>query len=339
MNYIVRSIIGMATLAIITSLNINLNAAPSVGGGTKSGVGYNPPDSSQIGRASEGNLAAPVLEIYPLQSVRDTSPSFQPAIIAGMLAIHNGNPVTLTNIPTSPLETSYLTNGAAVPWYSHVFSQGDPMFAGELNPEGLLANEHGYTITAIGRFLAQAGKKINLNMLTQTVWDSSDIGEGTVAGHGSLYDVRNYSNLAYTPLARGYNGGVLIDSGSGNQVADEIFVAFWNFPYNGGGTQQGLDEVEAYITNQTNFTLTFTIEAGGVSVTRTMETRPAWVPPVLMVTREGDSVTLGVSGSAGVLETAEALGGPWRSLMNVDAQTAYTLTGLGPVQFFRVRQN
>ena len=334
---LIRSIIGVATLAIITSLNINA-AAPSVGGGTKSGVGYDP-NPPMIGRASEGNLGTPLLAIYPLLSVRDTSPSFQPALINAMTAIHNDAPVTLTNEPASPLETTYLTNGAAVPWWAHVFSQSAPMFAGSLSVRPGFENERGYTTTTIGRFRAPVGKKINLNMLTRTVWDTSDIGQGQVAGHGSLYDVREYANLAYTPLARGYNDGVLIDSGSGNQEVDEILVAFWNFPYNGGGTQQGLDEVEAYIMGQTNFTLTFTIEAGGVSVARDMETRPAWVPPVLMVTREGETLTVGVSGSAGVLETAEALGGPWRSLMNVDAQTAYTLTGLGPVQFFRVRQN
>ena len=341
MNYNVRSIIGMAILAIITSLN--LNAAPSTGSQTGTSIGKNLFATRLTSLSAEANPTHPVIVIESALVVRPESVSFNDALRNWNTDWENGEYEMLaTNTwPASPTNYSMVSSESEIPWWSLVYSRSTPMFAGVTNPAPPLENEHGFNLVRRVFLVAPPGQKVSLSMFAKVTWDSSDKGS---AEHGSLFTETpiNGASTSYTELARGYNkDGSVITSGPGDQLCDVVVAYFWDFPYNGGGTQEGLNEVKNYVEVEVpNFASTFSVEAGGVSVSQTLYVKlPAGGVPVpsLTVARQSDaSIQVQVQGAYGVLWGAEFLEGPWVPLTTVAPGSLWYSIGDKNKEFFQV---
>lgn len=289
----------MAFLAILTS--VDLNAAPNKGSGVKTGIGVSdtPISTRRLSPSTEGvGSAPPIIEIYAALTPRDTSPNFKPTIRQWISDVRAGTEVVLPfgAVPTGNILYSSIPNGAKAPWYGFVYSRTEPMFAGVLTPGG---SEHGYTITYMARLRAMPGEKVRLSMITEYSFDSNDGG----TSHGSLYESGFITNPAHTDLALGYNGNDVVDSGSGDQDFDEVITVFWDYPYNEGGVQTGLDEVERYVKSIPNFSQTFTLYAGGIQESRTVETAPS----SLLSVRTVESRVVVTARVPGLLQTSTDL--------------------------------
>jgi len=333
MNYYVRSL-GMVILAIINLSNFNLNAAPAVGTQSFSGIGVSD-DSPQVGRIGRTSAAAAgEVTIYPVLLVRPESIHFEGSFLEAVADIRNGtvkrsNPVLAFSTPRM---YNYLAPGTKVPWWSVAYSEtnGAPMFAGELNPTGDFANERGLTAAFIVRL---RGTAVTLSSISRHEFNSNDGGVGVSRGY--LFSEKEYSSPAYSSLARGYRGDDVIVSGPGSQECEDIFVLFWNFPFNGGGSQPGLNEIRDWTLSFDNFTEFFSVVVGGVSYLAQIEMKPESVLPSIAVVN--GAVTL-VNNAPGEVEKATSLGGPWVPAGFIQPGQPFVHTG-EDVVFYRVKRD
>lgn len=322
-------------LVLVASLAaaLSVSAAPQKGrgGGTSLGLGK-PSGVRPAVQADAGDIRVTIVGgLAP----HNSSPNFTPTLLKWVEDTRNGIVKVLPYgvLPADPLNAySVIPDGSPAPWYSTVYAgDGSPMFAGRLNPSAPFDQERGYVMTYMVRLSSVSGGKVRLSMIgNEAIFNSND---GGTDPNGSLYEVIPLpANKAYTILARGYSGDQVTISGSGDQEFDEVIAFFWDNPFNGGGSQIGLDEVRDYL-RPISFVKKFSLPVNGTLVTHDIPIgpEPSMIFPDISI--EGGNLVFGRSGS---LFATDSLGGEWTKVRDVIAGSATPLIGEGNQKFFRL---
>jgi hypothetical protein len=265
-----------------------------------------------------------------------TSPSFA-AAAAKALADEMAGTLTTNTSVTAP--TNYAVCSYHISWSNLVFSTSANMWAGVLDPAPPFQNEFGQLAWVLVDAQVPSGSNaVSLDSLSVT----SASNDGNQLG-----STTTFSGLSYTPLAFAVQAdGTVITNGSASQQGKRVLVLVLSTMFNGGGTQNGLDQVMDWVDEpiHTPYDLSWTAQIIGDDTTQssaTVTTGPGPSVPVLAIAQSSGSLLLWVTNavpsqtyqlySSTVLNPAS-----WQLMFAFTGTNSVSVPATGTNQFFSV---
>lgn len=227
-------------------------------------------------------------------------------------------------------------------WQNVVYSQSAPMWLGVLNPSAPFDQQRG-------------GPLVALLICAQTLDGSDTLSLDSLVVSGSSSDGYNvlrmddmyFTGTSYTQYAPAVTKtGLAVTSGSSAQLVSRLMVMVFPPLFNGGDTQEGLDQVSNWVNAQgSDWSLIYRVRQIGSSVQAETTVKIGNTPllPRLQILRAtGGTITLSVVGSDGL--SYQILSGT--NVNSITAVTGDTLTSTSnsrkvetnkPAEFFRIR--
>lgn len=176
-------------------------------------------------------------------------------------------------ITNSADPTGYRRLGPHMDWYNLVYSQSTPMYNGVLYPPAPFTNQIGNVVWYFVEAQSINGNDLSLDMITVAATSTG----------GALNDSQNFIGMTHTPRAPlVLADGSVITSGSTAQLGNRVAVLVMLKLFNGGATQQGLDQVRDYVTGLSPYSITNTVSVTGhpeISATKTLSTAASTITP------------------------------------------------------------
>jgi len=332
-----KTTIPLAIMLIATSVSVltsasatsesgipSVNQSASTAGGSPSGG----QKAFQNLTASTASDPSGFLTVVPVLGPTMTSSSFSPFaanVLADAMAnnFHDG----LGNSPTN-----YALCHGVIRATNLVYSQTTPLWGAILNPPAPFDSEKGQVVSLVVAARSFDGKdSISLTMISETT-KSSD--SGNVLGGGLTLDSSAYSALAVGKKA----DGTLVTDGDGAQLVKELYFIIKPTLFNGGATQDGLNQVFTWVGQQVSFSISYTLQFVGQPETAvTAKVSIAGysnVRPTLTISGNSLSLTKGESGRVYTILSSPNVNGPWSLFgwQNAGGQIPITASGN---QFFK----
>lgn len=325
----VKNILILALVGLINVLSLGaLSAAPQVGDvyttaekDMTATLGRHSVQPAMVGLAT--------IDIVPVLTVHPTSPGFSGTMANLFADAESGQGLEVLPFGTLPATpANYSVIDRKVRWPDFAYSTSTPMVAGVLNPLPPFQDEKGLTIGWFVTFTSVDGTD-SLSLVDARFDSVSNDPQSTLGSSMPLL------GRSYSEFARGYKAdGTVVQTGSGTEMVSKVRLFFFTPLYNGGGTQNGLGEIQTYIEGFPNFALTATVTlSNGQSDSRTVETNPSTTVPAPVISIAGSKLTV-VRGFGNLEVVTGSVNGTWVPLKQVSEGDVYDIPAGD--QFFRV---
>ncbi len=334
-------LVGLATLVAGVSVKAEVVVLPSVGEivTTAGGVPI-PVDNRNAAPASDSTTPSWV-RVVPVLLPVDGSPSWAAAAKQVITDAVRG-----TNAP----QAKVWSGGVASPteytvppfrgleWWMLAESASAPMWRGELNPPAPFGAERGWVLWhLIDARSADGSPSISLAGIT-LVQNSSD---GNALGATISMVATEYTDLA---VGLQPDGTLALTNGPASGLAQRVLFLAKGKRFNGGGTQQGLNEIRSWVNGRAGYAVTMTALLGGRMSSSPSYLNPPALPEVTLALARATTNTPanlrlngGKVGSTYVVQTTgvDPVSGPWIDAGVIEAgEVLAPYGGLIHSQFF-----